>query len=143
MLSAGSSSDDAPLTVQYSGRHISHPKLSTLNTELSLAWVIGKIEFGTAPATMPQVIVPACWAPLAAGIEPMAPAKVVGLEPLPCELLPPALLLLLLLHAATNIALAAARAIPPTIRLFISPPSFRSARDRCAVGSWCIALLSL
>src|SRR5271166_1023501 len=61
----GTTSGVTPFTVQYSGRHISCWKVNALKTELVLDVLIGKIQFGTAPGVMAQVIVPACLAPVA------------------------------------------------------------------------------
>lgn len=69
-----------PLSVQYSGRHISHWNVNELKTELLAAVSIGRIQSGPKAAPNPQVIVPAFAGPgAAAGIWPIAPGTVTAL----------------------------------------------------------------
>ncbi len=58
---------------QYSGRHISYWKLSTVVTVKLAPGVTGKIQVGADPGDSAQVSVPACGVPLAAGTAPNAP----------------------------------------------------------------------
>jgi hypothetical protein len=66
------------LTVQYSGRQLSHSKVKVLNTELEAPGTTGKIQVGDVPGCIAQVIVPAFFGPVAdaSGTSPMAPGTV-------------------------------------------------------------------
>jgi hypothetical protein len=118
----GTVSGVVPFTVQYVGRHISHWNVNKLKTELLPEVSIGKIQFGTAPGCIAQVIVPAFWVPVAAwGTAPIPPGTVM----FPPTVLPDELVVLLLLQAASAVMLATATTSPPMVllRKFIGLPS--------------------
>src|SRR5690349_8217669 len=110
MLIAGLSEGSVPLSVQYSGRHRFHWKLKMLKTELAAAGSTGKIQFGSLPGAIAQVIILAC-------------AAVSAL------LLPLAATAAWLLPAVNTVAPATARAMPPAIR-FLNPVTVLSPSAR-------------
>ena len=85
-LMDGTTTGLTPLPYQYSGRHISYWKLSTVVTVKLAPGVTGKIQVGADPGDSAQVSVPACGVPLAAGTVPNAPVVEVT-EPLEGALL--------------------------------------------------------
>src|SRR5580658_2884589 len=101
-LIAGSSAGATPLTYQYSGRHSSQENWVVSLTEYAAEVVMGRIQVGAVPGGSAQVMVPACWAPVAAAgsVPNPPPAPVAGLPPLLC---PQAASTVLLVSARTAI----------------------------------------
>src|SRR5579862_7271870 len=140
-LIGGYSSGSVPYTVQYSGRYISQMNVKLLKTELEAPGTTGKIQFGNALGNSDQVIVPACFGPLAAasGTAPIPPGTVTD----PGVVVVVELWLLLLLQAASPVRLATATATPAVLyRNFMSEspfcrssPAIRSVTAARASGS--------
>src|ERR1700677_1243466 len=103
------------------------------------------MEVPGVPPSRPTFSIPLCWVEAAAGRLPYMPAPLMPCSVVSCE---PPPWLLLLPQAESAVAPASATARAPTMRLFfvifiVSPPPSRHSRHRSAVGSSCVALLSL
>src|ERR1700683_114641 len=138
MLIGGETSGAVPLTVQYSGRHISPSKGKLLKHEFDAGATTEKIQFGAVLGAIAQVIVPDLPLSVAAfGTDPIPPGTVT--VPGVVVVLPPdEVLWLLLLQAPSAVTDATARTSPPTVllrNLIIGPPPSRSSRLKSVLGS--------